>query len=291
MNNLQFIKMHGLGNDYVYLDCINGPVPQDPVSLAQKVSHRNFGVGSDGLVLILPSTEADLAMRIWNADGSEAEMCGNATRCVGKYAYEHGLVAKSTLTLSTKGGIKVLVLDVDKQGKVRKVRVDMGKPRLEASQIPMNIEDPEKLVNRELSASGQSWRFTAVSMGNPHCVIFVPEVEELPLSQIGPPIERHEFFPERTNVEFVKVLGPQRLRMRVWERGSGETMACGTGASATAVAAVLGGLAQKGTPITIVLNGGELEIEWAEDDHVYMTGPATEVFTGQLAADFLSEEE
>lgn len=282
--------MHGLGNDYVYLDCIGGPVPEDPVTLARKVSHRNFGVGSDGLVLILPSKEADLAMRIWNADGSEAEMCGNASRCVGKYAYEHGLVTKEVISLSTKGGIKVLALDVDKRGKVQKVRVDMGKPRLKAAQIPMSIEG-EQVVNMELSTSEQDWRFTAVSMGNPHCVIFVSEVEDLKLSQIGPPIERHEYFPERTNVEFVKVLGPQRLRMRVWERGSGETMACGTGASATAVAAVLGGLAQKGTPITVVLNGGELEIEWARDDHVYMSGPATEVFTGQLAQDFLSEEE
>ncbi len=290
MKNLQFIKMHGLGNDYVYLDCIGGPMPKDPVSLARKVSHRNFGVGADGLVLILPSEEADLAMRIWNADGSEAEMCGNATRCVGKYAYEHSLVKKETITLSTKGGIKVLALDLDKQEKVCSVRVDMGKPRLKPSEIPLKL-DMDQAVEEELSAAGQSWQFTAVSMGNPHCVIFVPEVEDLPLSQIGPPIEKHQLFPERTNVEFVKVLGPQRLRMRVWERGSGETMACGTGASATAVAAVLCGLAKKGTPITIVLNGGELEIEWALDDHVYMTGPATEVFTGQLTEEFLAEEE
>jgi len=289
---LQFVKMHGLGNDYVYLDCISGPVPEDLVSLARKVSHRNFGVGSDGLVLILPSDKADIRMRIWNADGSEAEMCGNASRCVGKYAYEKGLVKKETITLETGAGIKVLALDVDKQGKVRKVRVDMGKPILAAEQIPMKIDEPlEKVVNQTLSAAGQNWQFTAVSMGNPHCVIFLPEVENLPLSEIGPAIEHHELFPERVNVEFVKVLGSQRLRMRVWERGSGETMACGTGASATTVAAVLTGLVEKGTPTAVVLNGGELEIEWAEDDHVYMTGPATEVFTGVLAEDFLAEED
>ncbi len=282
--------MHGLGNDYVYLDCLNGPEPKDPVSLARRLSNRNFGVGSDGLVLILPSADADLRMRIWNADGSEAQMCGNATRCVGKYAYEHNLVRKKTITLATAAGIKVLSLDVDQKGKVRRVKVDMGKPQRAASQIPMNIESPtERVVNHELLAGGQKWRFSAVSMGNPHCVIFVPEVETLPLSEIGPAIERHAIFPERTNVEFVKVLGPRRLRMRVWERGSGETMACGTGASAVTVAAVLTGLVPKGETTAVVLNGGELEIEWAEDEHVYMTGPATEVFTGQLSQDFLTE--
>lgn len=288
---MQFIKMHGLGNDYVYLDCFKEPVPENPAALSQKVAHRNFGVGGDGLVLILPSEKADLRMRMFNADGSEAEMCGNATRCVGKYAFEEGLVAKKTITLETKGGIKVLDLTVNDRGKVEKVRVDMGRPILEPKLIPMQDRGfGEQVVNEELEAEGKTWRFTAVSMGNPHCVIFVPEVDELPLAQIGPPLEHHPLFPQRVNVEFVKVLAPDHLKMRVWERGSGETMACGTGASATAVAAVLAGHSPKNTPIKVELLGGTLELEWADNDHVYMSGPATEVFRGTLSDEFLEEE-
>lgn len=294
-SQMKFTKMHGIGNDYVYVNCFEETV-DNPSDLAKAVSDRHFGIGSDGLILILPSREADVRMRIYNADGSEAQMCGNGIRCVAKYVYEHGIAKKEILAVETQCGIKTLQLYVA-DGNVLKVKVNMGKPRLLRSEIPMVgantqvINEPLQ-VNANISTPPQShpceggdkgggivFNVTCVSMGNPHCIIFVDDVDSVPLSNVGPLIERHNAFPQRTNVHFVKVFTPKEVKMRTWERGSGETLACGTGASAVCVAGVISERTDRN--ILTHLPGGDLEIEWAEDENVYMTGPATEVFTGE----------
>ncbi len=262
---LSFTKMHGLGNDYVYLDCTVSQ-PEDLPALAVRLSDRHFGVGGDGLICICPSACADFRMRMFNADGSEGEMCGNGIRCVGKFVYDKGLTDKTSLTVETLGGIKTLELAVT-GGLVSAVTVDMGIPVLEP---PI-----------ELSVKGKHYTGTPVSMGNPHLVVFQEEIGSLDLEEIGPSFESCPHFPNRTNTEFIRVEGPAALEMRVWERGSGETMACGTGACAAAAAAHAAGLA--GRAVTVRLLGGELSIRWDEDTgHVFMTGPAVTVFEGQL---------
>lgn len=275
---MKFTKMHGAGNDYVYVNCFDEPFPNDVAQLAQKISDRHRGVGGDGLILICPSDRADAQMRMFNADGSEAEMCGNGVRCVAKYVYDHGIASKEQLKIETGAG--VLNLDVLIQNeKVAQVKVDMGEPILDGLKIPTTwSENP--VVSQALNTDDQSFQVTCVSMGNPHCVIFVPEIsDDLVLGQ-GPKIENHDAFPARVNVEFVEILSPTEMRQRTWERGSGETQACGTGASAVCVAGVLEGRTER--KVTIHLLGGDLELEWNEtDNHVYMTGPAAEVFSGE----------
>jgi diaminopimelate epimerase len=276
---MKFTKMQGAGNDYVYVNCFEERV-ENPGLLAVKVSNRNFGIGSDGLILILPSEKADVRMRMFNSDGSESEMCGNGIRCVAKYAYDHGLVAKKEITAETGAGVLTLQLFTDSGNRVEKVRVNMGAPRLSRAEIPMLYEGAAPVVAEPLNILHTTFKITCVSMGNPHCVIFVDDVENLQLEKYGPLIENHEIFPRRTNVEFVHVISPTEVRQRTWERGAGETLACGTGASAVCVAGVLNGLT--GKKILNHLSGGDLELEWAEDGDVYMTGPAVEVFTGEI---------
>ncbi len=275
---MRFIKMQGAGNDYVYVDCIRQTMPADPSRLARIISDRHFGVGSDGLILICSSSLADVRMRMFNADGSESEMCGNGIRCVAKFAHDHGLSAESVLTVETGRGVLTLELDMGPDGKVRQVRVDMGEPILEASKIPTTLPgDPP--IDAELP-TGHGLKGTCVSMGNPHCVIYVDEITDWHVLSVGPVFERDPIFPRRTNVEFVKVNRPDDVTMRVWERGSGETLACGTGACAVAVAGVLSGRTER--KITVHLPGGDLQLHWSEsDNHVYMTGPAVEVFSGE----------
>lgn len=274
---MQFTKVHGLGNDFVLVYAPEQTdLPADLPALARKVCHRNFGIGADGLVILWPSDAADLRMQILNSDGSEAEMCGNAIRCVAIWAYRRSLVTGETLRVATPAGVMVPVVQVD-EGQVNRVRVDMGEPVLERSNIPMT-GPAGRVVDEPFTVNGLDFRITTVSMGNPHCIIFVPSVGDIPLADWGPLIETHPDFPRKTNVEFVQVLGPDLLRMRVWERGAGPTMACGTGACATAVAAHLNGLT--GRRVQVQLEAGALEIEWSENNHVYMTGPAEEVFSG-----------
>jgi diaminopimelate epimerase len=275
---MHFTKMHGAGNDYIYIDCFRHPIPPDPASLSRVISDRHFGVGSDGLILICPSDKADARMRMFNADGSEAEMCGNGIRCVAKYVYDHGLVRKPTLTVETGRG--VLTLDVEvAEGTVRQVRVDMGEPILQAERIPTTLPGNPP-ANVPLQMGDRSFAVTCVSMGNPHCVIYVDDLTDALVHGVGPRIEKHPAFPRRTNVEFVRVNRPDDVTMRVWERGSGETLACGTGTCAVAVAGVITG--RTGRRITVHLRGGDLLLHWSEsDNHVYMTGPAVEVFSGE----------
>jgi len=280
MARLPFVKMHGIGNDYVYVDCFAHRV-LDPVALAQRISPRRTGIGSDGLILICPSTVADCRMEMYNADGSRGEMCGNGIRCVGKYVAESGLVRANPLRVETDAGVMTLQLELH-NGRVAQVTVDMGAPVLDGPRIPVAAEG--RVIDAPLEIGGQTYRITCVSMGNPHCVVFLPEVEDLDLERIGPSFERHAFFPRRVNTEFVRVDVPTRLRMRVWERGSGETAACGTGACAALVAAVLTRRAERRA--TLHLNGGDLDIDWrAADDHVYMTGSADEAFRGEIEVD------
>lgn len=274
---MRFTKMHGIGNDYVYVDLFDEQVP-DPTQLAIEVSDRRFGVGGDGLILIGPSDIADFSMRMFNADGSESEMCGNGVRCVGKYVYDHGRTRETTVTLATLGGVKVLELFVS-DGKVDKIRVDMGEPILERALVPM-LGPEGTALNEVLIVDGQRLNVTAVSMGNPHCVMFVDDTATAPVTTLGPKVEVAPEFPRRTNVEFAQVISPTEISLRVWERGSGETLACGTGTCATVVAAHLCGYTDK--TVRVHLLGGDLDIEWAENGHVFMTGPATEVFTGVL---------
>lgn len=275
---LPFVKMHGAGNDYVYVDCFRNPMPADPPALARVISDRNKGVGGDGLILITPSDRADARMRMYNADGSEAEMCGNGIRCVAKYVYDSGLAQKPTLKIETGAGVLSLDLEVA-GGLVERVRVNMGAPILVPEKIPTKLPGPQ-VVEASLEVDGRTFAVTSVSMGNPHCVIFVPEVTDELVLGYGPKIERHPMFPARVNVEFVKVLSPTEMIQRTYERGSGETLACGTGASAVCVAGVLTGKGAR--RVTIHLRGGDLELEWNETDgSVYMTGPATEVFRGE----------
>lgn len=275
---MRFTKMHGAGNDYVYVDCFAQPVPDNVEQLAQKIASRNFGVGGDGLILICPSERADAEMRMYNADGSYSEMCGNGIRCVAKFLYDHDIAKKETLAIESAG--KLLSLELSTSGgKVDRVRVDMGEPILHAPDIPTLLPgDP--VVEVPMSVAGNLLRVTSVSMGNPHCVLFVDRADDSLVLGLGPKIERHDAFPNRVNVEFVEQLSRTRLRQRTWERGSGETLACGTGASAVCVAGVLTGRTER--RVTIELLGGELELEWNEsDNHVYMTGPAVEVFSGE----------
>lgn len=281
MARLSFTKMHGIGNDYVYVDCFDRPLA-NASDVALQVSPRHTGIGSDGLILIYPSDVADCRMEMYNADGSRGEMCGNGIRCVGKFVYDHGRVPKRELRVETDAGIKLLDLDIQ-NGKVAAVTVDMGPPILDGRQIPVAqdgrvVEHP---LTVQLPDGPETFAVTCVSMGNPHCVLFLPEVESLPLDKIGPCFERHPFFPKRVNTEFIQVMDAGTLRMRVWERGSGETAACGTGACAALVAAALTHRASRRARLR--LNGGDLEIDWrSSDDHVLMTGPATEVFQGEI---------
>lgn len=274
-NKIRFTKMQGAGNDYVYIDATVQDVAH-PERLAVEMSDRHFGVGSDGLVLILPSDKADFRMRMFNADGSEAQMCGNASRCIGKYVYERGLTTKEKVRLETAAGIKTLDLHVS-GGKVILVTVDMGMPVLEPSAIPVSLPG-ERVVDMPITVAGEEYRMTCVSMGNPHAVLFVPSLDAVDVHGLGPLAEHHALFPERCNIEFAEVVSPTEIRMRVWERGAGETLACGTGACATLVAAVLNGLTQRRAKLRLL--GGDLDIAWHEDDRVCMTGGAETVFDG-----------
>ena len=286
---MQFTKMHGAGNDYVYVDCFAQPIPNQVAELARAISDRHRGVGADGLILICPSDQADAEMRMFNADGTPAEMCGNGIRCVAKYVHDHGIARNETLRISSGGKIYILEL-FTRNGLVEQVRVDMGKPILSAALIPTTLTgtttlardtDPASLVvNAPLTVAGTHYDVTCVSMGNPHCVIFVEAATDALVHLVGPQIETDAHFPNRTNVEFVELLSPREVRQRTWERGSGETQACGTGASAVCVAGVLTGRTQR--QLTVHLRGGDLQLEWnAVDNHVIMTGPAVEVFSGQ----------
>ena len=278
---MHFTKMHGLGNDYVYVDCFDEEVA-DPAALAVAVSDRHFGIGADGLILILPSEYSDVRMRMFNADGSEARMCGNGVRCVAKYAYDHGRSAAMKMRVETAAGVKKIDLEIGPDGKVAAATVDMGAPILEPEQIPVNIHQPHA-VDVSLRTSDRALQMTCVSMGNPHAVIFVDDVADVPLESLGPKIERHPVFPERVNVHFVQVHSRGEVTMRTWERGSGVTLACGTGASAVCVAGVLTGRTDR--EVLAHLPGGDLRLHWREDDnHVRMTGPATEVFSGEWPA-------
>lgn len=276
---MNFTKMHGAGNDYIYFNCFE-EVIEDPSALSVKLSDRHFGIGSDGIVLIGPSDSADFKMRIFNADGSEAKMCGNGCRCVGKYVYDKHLTAKTSVSLETLSGIKTLNLTVE-NGAVTSVCVDMGEPIIEAARIPV-ITETADFINKPVEACGATYLLTCVSMGNPHCVTFVHDVAAIDITTIGPALEKHPLFPDRANIEFVQVL-PQNagLKMRVWERGSGETLACGTGACASLVAAALNNKCARKASVT--LPGGTLDIEWStQDNHVYLTGPAEFVFDGTI---------
>jgi diaminopimelate epimerase len=275
---MQFTKMHGAGNDYVYIDAFQQRLAGDLPALARKISDRHFGVGGDGLIVIGPSERADARMRMFNADGSESQMCGNGIRCVAKYLYDHGICRRSTLDVETGAGVLTLELEIAAD-RVERVRVDMGEPILEADRIPTRLPgDP--VVEVPLTVDERTWNVTCVSMGNPHCVIYVDQVTDELVLGVGPQIERHTMFPQRVNVEFVQPIAPDRVRQRTWERGSGETLACGTGASAVCVAGVLTGRTRR--RLTVELRGGELELEWrADDNHVFMTGPAVEVFSGE----------
>lgn len=275
---IKFTKMQGLGNDYVYIDAINQKIENES-SLAQFVSNRHFGIGSDGLILICNSEIADFRMRMFNSDGSEAEMCGNGIRCVGKFIYDKGLTNKTTLKIETLAGIKELKLNL-KKGKVDTVRVNMGEPILEAEKIPVIAS--EKIVqNLKLEIEERKFNFTCVSMGNPHAITLVENVEDFEVEKYGSKIEVNERFPQKINVEFIEIVNKNHIKMRVWERGSGETLACGTGACASVVAGIINNLIER--KVVVELLGGSLEIEWnKEDNHIYMTGPAVTVFEGNL---------
>lgn len=278
---LTFSKMHGIGNDYIYINCFQETVT-DPEKLSIFMSNVRFGVGSDGLVLILPSEVADFRMRIFNADGSEAMMCGNATRCVGKYVYEHGMTDKTEVSLETNSGIKYLTLSVNEAtNKVDAVKVDMGKAILKPAEIPV-ADDGDRFIAKPVVVDGVSYDMTCVSMGNPHAVVFLPEIDSLDLEKIGPSFEHHPLFPNRVNTEFIRVIDDHTLQMRVWERGSGETFACGTGACAAAVASVLNGYCKREQEILIHLRGGNLRIIYHNDESVTMIGPATFIFEGKM---------
>ncbi len=275
---IKFTKMHGLGNDYVYMDAIHQNIEKES-SLAQFVSNRNFGIGSDGLILICKSEIADFKMRMFNADGSEAEMCGNGIRCVGKFVYDKGLTNKTEVTIETLAGVKTLQLNVE-QGKVKTVRVDMGEPILTPKEIPV-ISEEELVKSLKLKAKDKEFTFTCVSMGNPHAITFVENTKEFDVETYGKILEVDKVFPNKTNVEFIQIVDKNHIKMRVWERGAGETLACGTGACASVVACSLTGLTEN--KVNVELLGGTLEIEWnKEDNHVYMTGPAVTVFEGEL---------
>jgi diaminopimelate epimerase len=279
--NINFTKMHGLGNDYIYIDCIENPgLIASPETIAPQLSDRNFGIGGDGIVLILPHDQADYRMRMFNSDGSEAEMCGNAIRCVAKYLCDNNYVNDNSVEIFTGAGILPIDIIRDTEGDFCSARVDMGEPVLNGLYIPVNV-DRQPVVNEPISlASGISYSMTCVSMGNPHAVIFVDNITDEQILEHGPELEINSIFPNKINVEFVKIISQNEVEMRVWERGAGETLACGTGASAVAVASILNQFT--GRKVTVHLLGGDLEIEWGENNHVYMTGPATTVFSGTV---------
>jgi diaminopimelate epimerase len=281
MGAMRFTKMHGLGNDYVYVDCFEQTI-DDPATVAQQVSDRHFGIGADGLILIMPSDAADVRMRMFNADGSEGQMCGNGIRCVAKYAFDHGRTEANPMRVETLAGIKTIDLVLDDAGRVSQATVDMGEPILVPADIPVALEG-DRAINAPITACGQTFEMTCVSMGNPHAVIYVDDAKGFDLATFGPVIENHELFPERVNVHFVQVHSDNEATMVTWERGSGPTLACGTGASAVCVAGVLTG--KTGRELLAHLPGGDLELAWRESDgHVFMTGPASEVFTGEWSA-------
>ena len=274
---MKFTKMHGCGNDYVYVNGFTEKVADKPKAVVA-LSDRHFGIGSDGVIFINPSQQADFEMEMYNADGTRAEMCGNGIRCVGKYVYDHGMTDKTSITVESFGKVKYLDLTVE-NGKVVKVKVNMGKPELTAKDVPV-VSVHEQVIDEEIIVKGKSYRMTCVSMGNPHAVVFMDDVEHLAIEEIGPYFENHERFPNRTNTEFVQVIDDSHVKMRVWERGTGETLACGTGCCATAVACVLNRLT--GAHVTVQVLGGEIEIYWGQKENlVYMTGPAVTVFEGE----------
>lgn len=284
---MKFTKMQGIGNDYVYINCFEETV-KDPSAVARFVSDRHFGIGSDGLILIRPSQVADCEMDMYNLDGSQGAMCGNGIRCVAKYVFDHGIVNKTSISIATKSGIKYVDLTV-KDGKASLIRVNMGSPILQATQIPV-VADTEQVIDAPIQVDGQEYHYTAVSMGNPHAIVYVEDTDSLDLAKIGPSFENHVNFPDRINTEFVQVLDKHTVKMCVWERGSGETLACGTGACAVAVASILNGHVSPDTPVTVKLLGGDLQIFWNRSENlVYMTGPAVTVFDGQIDLSFFGE--
>lgn len=282
---MKFTKMHGIGNDYVYVNCFEETV-ENPSAVARYVSDRHFGIGSDGLILIKPSKIADCEMDMYNLDGSQGAMCGNGIRCVAKYAYDYGIVNKTSISVATRSGIKYLDLSV-RNGKVSTVKVNMGSPILSPKEIPF-VSEKEQVINEPLEIDGEIFHITAISMGNPHGIVFMDDIDNLEIEKIGPKFENHIAFPDRVNTEFVKVLDRHTVQMRVWERGSGETLACGTGACAVAVASILNGHVDGDSPVTVRLLGGNLEIFWNRQENlVYMTGPATTVFDGEIDLSFI----
>ncbi|ABZ84680.1 diaminopimelate epimerase [Heliomicrobium modesticaldum Ice1] len=279
---MEFVKMHGLGNDFIVVNAMEPPLldREDWEEIAVRICDRHYGIGGDGLILLFPSDKADIRWRILNSDGSEPEMCGNGIRCLARYVYERGIVAKRRIEVETLAGIIVPEIITDAAGAVTGVCVDMGEPRLQRHQIPM-VGPEGPAVNQELVVGDAVVRVTALSMGNPHCLIYVNDIDEAPVTTLGPKVEVHPAFPAKTNVEFVQVVAPDEVQMRVWERGAGPTLACGTGACATVVGSVLNGYTDR--KVTVHLAGGPLHIEWREENNrVYMTGPAVEVFRGEL---------
>ncbi|MCD8157556.1 MAG: diaminopimelate epimerase [Clostridiales bacterium] len=277
---MKFTKMHGCGNDYVYVNCFSEKV-ENISETAVKISDRHFGVGSDGLVLICPSESCDVRMRMFNSDGSEAEMCGNAIRCVGKYVHDRGLIDKTLITVETLGGVKVLDMKLDESGNVSIVKVDMGEPILAPALVPVKGEGEEPVKDLKITVDDKTFTFTCVSMGNPHAVTVIDDVDGFDVQKYGSKVEINENFPRKTNTEFMEIVDESHLKMRVWERGAGETWACGTGTCATVVSAILNGICKKDTDVSVKLLGGTLVINWSsEDNHVYMTGPAEFVFDG-----------
>lgn len=280
---MKFTKMHGCGNDYIYVDGAREQIPgEKKPEIVKRLSDRHFGIGGDGVIFINPSDEADFEMEMYNMDGSRAEMCGNGIRCVAKFVYDKGLTDKTSISVISCGKIKCLDLQIE-EGKVSTVKVNMGAPVLKAAEIPV-ISSKEEVIAQQIEVEDKVYKITCVSMGNPHAVVFADQVSDLPLEKIGPLFEHHERFPNRINTEFVKVLDEEHVQMRVWERGTGETLACGTGACAVAVACILNGLTKES--VTVKLLGGDLQIHWdREANLVYMTGPATTVFEGEIATD------
>lgn len=277
---MNFTKMHGIGNDYIYFDCTKEEI-KNPNELSIKLSDRHFGVGGDGIVLIMKSDVADFRMRMFNADGSEGKMCGNASRCIGKFVFDKGLTDKHEITLETLSGIKTLKLNVV-DNKVKEVTVNMGEPIINSKDVPVDFEK-ETVINEPVNIADGKYNITCVSMGNPHCIVYMKDIDNLNLTEIGPKFENDSLFPERINTEFVEIINENTIKMRVWERGSGETLACGTGACASVVASILNGYCKKDEDITVKLIGGDLKIRYSNNGFVYMTGPAEFVFEGRMA--------
>ena len=280
---MKFTKMHGCGNDYVYVNCFEETV-ENPGLVSKKISDRHFGIGSDGLILICPSNIADFRMEMYNSDGSEGAMCGNGVRCIAKYVYDYGLTDKTYVSLETKAGIKYLDMTV-KDGKVAMIKVDMGAPITKPDQIPA-ISDKEIIVDEPITVDGQEYRITCVSMGNPHGVVFVDDTDSIDIEKIGPKFEHHEMFPDRTNTEFIQIIDRNNIKMRVWERGAGETLACGTGTCASVYACILNGLTEKSVDVHLL--GGCIHIDYDEEKNtIYMTGPAEVAFDGEIKLETL----